>query len=116
MQQAFRLDELLAARSSAGRAYLEFLRVPALSLGVYHLRAGDADGQQPHDEDEVYYVVSGRARFTAAGRRRDVGPGDVLYVGKHVEHRFVDVTEDLTLLAFFAPAEGTAAQPEATTG
>ena len=115
MFRAFRLDELLASRSASGRAYLEFLRVPALSMGVYYLRAGDADGQQPHGEDEVYYVVSGRAGFTAAGECRDVGPGDVLYVPKHVEHRFVDITEDLTLLVFFAPAEGTAG-PEGPTG
>jgi mannose-6-phosphate isomerase-like protein (cupin superfamily) len=112
MHQAFRLDELLAARSAAGRPYLEFLRAPALSMGVYHLRAGDPDPQQPHAEDEVYYVVSGRAAFIAAGRRRDVAPGDVLYVEKHIDHRFVDVSEDLTLLVFFAPAEGTLRQPQ----
>lgn len=103
--QAFRISELLASRSTTGRPYLEFLRVPALSMGVYHLRAGDADGQQPHAEDEVYYVVSGRASFLAAGERRDVRPGDVLFVEKHVDHRFVEIIEDLTVLVFFAPAE-----------
>ena len=103
---AFRISDLLAERSSTGRSYLEFLRVPALSMGVYHLPTGDTDRQQPHAEDEVYYVVSGRAAFVAAGERRDVRPGDVLFVEKHVDHRFVDITEDLTLLVFFAPAEG----------
>jgi mannose-6-phosphate isomerase-like protein (cupin superfamily) len=106
--QAFHITDLLAARSSTSRSYLEFLRLPALSMGVYHLRAGDADRQQPHAEDEVYYVVSGRASFLAAAERRDVRPGDVLFVEKHVDHRFVDITENLTLLVFFAPAEGTA--------
>jgi mannose-6-phosphate isomerase-like protein (cupin superfamily) len=112
MYQAFRIEQLLAARSSAGRPYLEFLRVPALSIGVYHLRAGEPDLQRPHAEDEVYYVLSGRAGFVAGGERREAGPGDVLFVGKHVHHRFVEIAEDLTLLVFFAPAEGMLRKPQ----
>lgn len=104
--QSFDWNELLAARAAAGRAYLEFLRVPALSMGVYHLQAGHPDPQQPHTEDEVYYVVSGRASFRASDEERRVKPGDVLYVERHVAHRFFDVIEDLTVLVFFAPAEG----------
>ena len=75
-------------------------------MGVYHLKAGQADLQKPHFEDEVYYVLSGRARFACEGEVREVSAGTVIYVERRVEHRFVDVTEDLTLLVFFAPAEG----------
>jgi mannose-6-phosphate isomerase-like protein (cupin superfamily) len=102
----FQLSKLLAEREESGRAWLEFLRAPALSLGVYHLRAGQADTQQPHTEDEVYYVVAGRSRFRAGGEERAVGPGTVIYVERSVEHRFYDITEDLTVLVFFAPPEG----------
>jgi mannose-6-phosphate isomerase-like protein (cupin superfamily) len=105
----FELSQLLAERERSGRAWLEFLREPALSLGVYHLRAGQADPQPPHTEDEVYYVVAGRGRFRVGGRERAVGPGTVLYVERTVEHRFCDITEDLTVLVFFAPPEGSLA-------
>jgi mannose-6-phosphate isomerase-like protein (cupin superfamily) len=104
--QAFELRELLAERERAGGAWLEFLRVPSLSLGVYHLKAGEADRQRPHTEDEVYYVLNGRARFRAGAEERAVGPGAILFVERLVDHRFVDITEDLTVLVFFAPAEG----------
>jgi mannose-6-phosphate isomerase-like protein (cupin superfamily) len=100
------LGQVLTQREQAGRAYLEFLRVAALSAGVYHLQAGQNDPQQPHTEDEVYFVVGGRARFRAAGEVRSVEAGAVLFVEKGVEHRFFDITEDLTVLVFFAPAEG----------
>ena len=56
---AFELDQLLDQRRHAERSYLEFLRVPALSAGLYVRPAGGVDPQQPHTEDEVYYIVSG---------------------------------------------------------
>jgi mannose-6-phosphate isomerase-like protein (cupin superfamily) len=104
--QSFEMDEVLNERAEARRAYLEFLRVPALSVGVYHLKAGQADPQRPHTEDEVYYVLSGKARFRAGPEEVAVGPGSVLFVERAVEHHFFDITDDLTVLVFFAPAEG----------
>jgi len=104
--QTFDLGELLGRRERSGRAWLEFLRERSLSMGVYHLPAGQDDPQRPHTEDEVYYVVAGRARFRTGDEVRDVGPGSILFVERLAEHRFFDITEDLTALVFFAPAEG----------
>jgi mannose-6-phosphate isomerase-like protein (cupin superfamily) len=104
--QTFDLKRLLAERERTDKAWLEFLRVPALSLGVYHLKAGQADPQQPHSEDEIYYVVAGQAKFRSGEEVRDVGPGTLLFVPQFEEHRFFNIAEDLTALVFFAPAEG----------
>jgi mannose-6-phosphate isomerase-like protein (cupin superfamily) len=75
-------------------------------MGLYRLRAGQADEQRPHAEDEVYVVVSGKASFWAGGREQAVAPGSVIFVERAAEHRFVDITGDLTVLVFFAPPEG----------
>jgi quercetin dioxygenase-like cupin family protein len=104
--QTFDLGRLLAERKESNRPWLEFLRVPSLSMGVYYLKAGQADSQQPHTEDEVYYVLSGQAKFWAGGLVQVVGSGLVIFVERAVEHRFYDITEDLTVLVFFAPPEG----------
>ena len=84
----------------------EFLRVPSLSLGLYRLKAGQADEQQPHTEDEVYFVLGGKAVFRAGGREQAVAPGTILFVERAAKHRFVDITEDMAVLVFFAPSEG----------
>ena len=76
--EAFELDDLSKARAEVGRAYLEFLRVPALSMGLYELPAGGVDPQQPHTEDEVYYVLSGQGDLTLDGVRSTVGPGTAI--------------------------------------
>ncbi|MGA8490025.1 MAG: cupin domain-containing protein [Terriglobales bacterium] len=92
-------------REQSGKRYLEFLRVPAMSAGVYVLPAGGDDPQRPHKEDELYYVVRGRARMQAGSEDHVVSEGSIIFVAAEVEHRFYEVTEDLTVLVFFAPAE-----------
>ena len=106
---AFELEQLIAERARSERPYLEFLRVPALSVGLYVLQAGGIDGQQPHTEDEVYYVASGRGAFRCGEEDRPVEAGSLLYVAANVEHRFHSIEEELVILVFFAPAEGSGA-------
>lgn len=84
--------------------FAEQFRVPGLSVGTYSIPAGRSDDQAPHREDEVYAVVRGRGSFTSGGRTVEVGPGTALFVPAMEAHRFHDVTEDLTVLVFFAPA------------
>ncbi len=92
-------------RAQSGKLYREFLRVPAMSTGLYVLAAGATDPQRPHHEDEMYYVVRGKARFRAADEDREISAGSVLFVAAEVEHRFHDIVEELAVLVFFAPAE-----------
>jgi quercetin dioxygenase-like cupin family protein len=91
---------------ASGTGYVEHLRRPDLSLGTYSLGAGAEDLQEPHTEDEVYAVMAGRARFTSSGETIEVAAGSVFFVAAHEVHRFHDITEDLSVLVFFAPAEG----------
>jgi mannose-6-phosphate isomerase-like protein (cupin superfamily) len=81
--------------------YLEFLNVPALSCGLYRLEAGSKDMQAPHDEDEVYFVLEGKARMRLQDSEREVRPGTLLYVGAATEHSFFEIEEDMLLLVFF---------------
>jgi mannose-6-phosphate isomerase-like protein (cupin superfamily) len=92
-------------REAAGKRYLEFLRIPAMSAGVYTLPAGGTDPQSPHEEDEMYYVVRGRARMKVAGEDQPVEAGGIIFVAANVEHRFHTIEEELVVLVFFAPAE-----------
>lgn len=57
--RAYEISQLILGAQMAKRSYLEFLRVPNLSMGLYRLKAGEEDSQQPHKQDEVYYVLEG---------------------------------------------------------
>ncbi len=101
----FELDQLIAEQAAGEDLYLEFLRKPSLSMGLYVLAAGMADPQSPHQEDEVYLILNGRGQIMVNGEDQLVQKGSLIFVGKHVEHRFHSITEDLHILVFFAPAE-----------
>jgi len=99
------IADLEKRQSQEGNRYVEFLRVPAMSAGLYALPAGGTDLQRPHRQDEIYYVISGRARFQADKEDQEIRAGSVLFVSAGVVHRFYDITEDLAVLVVFAPAE-----------
>jgi mannose-6-phosphate isomerase-like protein (cupin superfamily) len=101
----FQVRDLAAQLNASGELWTEFLRVPTMSAGIYKLRAGQEDPQSPHREDEVYYVVSGRAVLRVGDQELAAVPGAVLFVESEAEHRFEKISEDLTLLVIFAPAE-----------
>jgi mannose-6-phosphate isomerase-like protein (cupin superfamily) len=101
----FPLTELESKGRQARKRYLEFLRVPAMSAGIYVLSPGEADPQSPHRQDELYFVVRGRGRIQVGSENRTVSSGVVIFVAAGVEHRFYEITEELLVLVCFAPAE-----------
>ena len=101
----FNMDELSAQNATTDLPYLEFMRVESMSAYIYELPAGASDEQEPHDQDEIYYVVKGRSDFTVDGETVAIKPGDILFVKKFANHLFSNISEDLSLLVVFAPPD-----------
>jgi mannose-6-phosphate isomerase-like protein (cupin superfamily) len=89
--------------------FAEFFRAPGdtLSLTVARWPAGSVDDQQPHTEDEVYYVAAGRGVLTIGDETVPVAPGSVAFVAAGAAHRFGEISEDLEVLVFWSPARHT---------
>lgn len=100
----FELPRLFADRP-AGHNYFELIRVPAMSAGLYALQPGEPDRQAPHREDELYYIVGGKATIRVGTEDLPVTPGTVVFVPAGVEHHFHSITAELQVLVIFAPAE-----------
>ena len=90
-------------RDADGHGYVDFLASDKLSVGLAIWPKGKPDRQRPHLEDEVYYVISGRATIQVAGEDRAVKAGSLVFVATGVEHRFHSIEEDLRVLVFWAP-------------
>ena len=101
---SFTLSEIESVQESLGESWHEFLDLPSLSMGLYHIAAGtnDRESHSPHDQDEVYVGVSGNGHLSAADKTFKVEAGSIVYVKAGVEHHFHDVTKDLSVLVFFA--------------
>ena len=101
----YHLIDLLTELAASGKCYHEFIREVSMSVGLYQLDAGSMDPQKPHAEDEVYYVISGKAHIKVKDAVHTVQPGSILFVQAGDEHLIYDIEENLTALVFFAPPE-----------
>ena len=110
--QTFDVNNLTQSMQGKSGEYLEFLHYPdtgntgaeskALSSGIYHLTRDSIDPQLPHDQDEVYYVLEGKACFKSDIDTRPIEKGSIIFVASQAAHKFVDIEQDLTLLVFFS--------------
>jgi len=111
LTSSFEVGALLERIRRERKAYHEFLRVPTMSAGLYVLPKGGKDLQAPHTEDEIYFIVDGRARIRVGSEDQKLERGSIVFVPARVEHRFHSIAEELTALVFFAPPEGSAGGP-----
>lgn len=102
VMQVFDLESVLAKHRASKRSYTRFFRVPSTDCGVYTLKKGARDGQSPHADDELYYVVKGKAKMQCDGKTVDLKPGSLLFIAAKAEHQFIDIEEDLELLVVFS--------------
>lgn len=101
--QVFDIANLMEQVTGSDPRIHEFLRVPSMSLAMYRLPAGSKDMQSPHEEDEVYIVLEGKARLRIGDDEQEVDRGKILFVRANTQHSFFDIEEDLTVLAMFGP-------------
>jgi mannose-6-phosphate isomerase-like protein (cupin superfamily) len=103
--ERFESSTLLAQQMVKGEPFLEFLRRNSMSAGIYVLDAGADDLQQPHDQDELYYVIEGQAVLEVDGDQKPVKSGSLVFVAAGVQHRFHSIASKLSCLVVFTPAE-----------
>jgi len=100
---AFTLPELFDRLDRSGPAFDHFFRAARLSLTAASWPAGSIDDQQPHAEDEAYFVAAGTAVLRVGDEDRQIGPGSVIFVAAGVVHHFHSITEHLQVLVFWSP-------------
>jgi mannose-6-phosphate isomerase-like protein (cupin superfamily) len=96
-----------SAKWPDGEPFIDALRHGSMSVEVFAPRLHDA--QEPHEQDELYFVVSGSAVFDLNGERNGAVTGDVLFVAAGVPHRFENMSDDfVTWVVFWGPKGGEA--------
>lgn len=78
-----------------------FINRESLAAGVLRLGPGEEDMQEPHENDEVYYVIRGDGYLNVNGKDYDISDGQSYFVAKKIPHKFHGNTKDLVVLYFF---------------
>ena len=102
---SWKIEDLEAKRQNSGKPWHQFFDNQTMFMGVYSLAASATDGQGPHKEDEIYYVVAGKAKFRAGEEETSVEKGSVLFVKAGVSHKFHTIEQALEVLVFFSKAK-----------
>lgn len=98
-------SKALEALGGVDEPYVELFKHGSLVIEIY--KPNKVDPQEPHDQDEVYVVISGSGFFVNGDERRPFEAGEVLFVPAGVVHRFEEFTDDFaTWVVFYGPAGG----------
>lgn len=97
-------DVLSKIPGKNGEQYALGMRNGTMRLLVYAPRG--KDDQQPHKQDEVYIVVSGKGTFVCGDKKVEFAPNDVLFVPAGVKHHFENFTDDFVTWVVFYGVEG----------
>jgi mannose-6-phosphate isomerase-like protein (cupin superfamily) len=71
------------------------------SMSVSIFAPKEKDFQTPHDQDELYIIVSGGGTFTLNGANSAFEPGDVLFAPAGAEHHFTHFSPDFAAWVVF---------------
>jgi mannose-6-phosphate isomerase-like protein (cupin superfamily) len=82
-----------------------FVDKESLAAGVLLLKPGEEDTQSPHENDEVYFILSGDGFLKIKNKDYAVSKNKLFFVAKDVGHFFHGNTEDLHVLYFFGGSD-----------
>lgn len=82
-----------------GKSFVTLLENGEMYVEIY--QPNKIDLQTPHDQDEIYVVISGSGIFYNNGERRPFHAGDLIFVPAGIEHRFENFTEDFKTWVIF---------------
>jgi mannose-6-phosphate isomerase-like protein (cupin superfamily) len=88
-----------------GEPFATAIEHGSMSLEVFAPRRDDR--QEPHNQDELYIIVAGKAAFHHQGVRTKVAAGDALFVKAGDAHHFEQTSPDfVSWVVFWGPKGG----------
>ncbi len=101
MKIVFDTNQYLKDIAKSNSYFHTFINRDTLAAGILRLEPGEEDTQEPHQSDEVYYVVRGDGFLNINGKDHDVSEGMSYFVAKNIPHHFHGNKKELVVLYFF---------------
>jgi mannose-6-phosphate isomerase-like protein (cupin superfamily) len=88
-----------------GAPFVTMLAGGTMSVEVFAPKTSDV--QQPHAQDELYFIHSGTGQIIINEQRFAASAGDAFFVAAGVTHRFENFSNDfVTWVVFYGPQGG----------
>ena len=105
MKLEYNLKDNLEKIQKSNSYFHTFINKDNLAAGVLILKSGEEDTQEPHENDEVYFVLSGNGCLKIKNKNYTVSKDKLFFVAKGTSHFFHSNTEDLKVLYFFGGSD-----------
>ncbi|MDH3766534.1 MAG: cupin domain-containing protein [Nitrosopumilus sp.] len=101
MKSEFDLTSYLGKIKKSSSYFYTFINKSSLAAGLLLLQPGEKDTQEPHDNDEIYYVISGDGFLKIKNKDYKISKDKIFFVEKNVDHYFHGNSKELKVLYFF---------------
>ena len=101
MKIVFDTNQYVKDMAKSDSYFHTFINRDTLAAGVLRLEPEERDTQDPHESDEIYYVVRGDGFLNINGKNYDVSEGLSFFVAKNTPHYFHGNKKELVVLYFF---------------
>jgi mannose-6-phosphate isomerase-like protein (cupin superfamily) len=98
----FDINEYIKKIGKSDTYFHTFINKENLAAGVLRLDPGEEDTQEPHESDEIYYVVKGDGFLLIDKKDYPVSEGMAYYVAKNIPHKFHGNEKELVVMYFFS--------------
>ena len=105
MKLDYNISEYIKKIKNSNEYFYTFINKQSLAAGVLVLRPGEEDTQEPHESDEVYFIIKGDGFLKIKNKNYTVEPNKMYFVAKNVEHFFYGNKKELVVLYFFGGSD-----------
>ncbi len=99
-----RLPAEATAKYPQGAPFVAMMAGGTMSLEVYAPKSEDL--QEPHRQDELYFIQGGHGELVINGQRFDCTVGDAFFVAAGVAHKFENFSSDFVTWVVFYGKQG----------
>lgn len=101
MKLDYNISEYIEKIRDSDVYFHTFINKQTLAAGVLVLKPGEKDTQEPHDSDEVYFVIKGDGFLRIKNKDYQIEPNKMYFVAQNAEHYFHGNSKELIVLYFF---------------
>lgn len=105
MKIEYNINDYLKKIKKGNDYFHTFINHTNLAAGLLVLKPNETDTQLPHQNDEVYYVISGDGYLKIRDKDYQVSPDKIFFVAKNLKHHFHGNKKELRVLYFFGGAD-----------
>jgi len=101
MKLDYNISDYIEKIKTTNSYFNTFINTKNLAAGILVLQPGEKDTQEPHESDEVYFIIKGDGFLKIKNKDYLIEKNKMYFVKKKTDHFFHDNKKELVVLYFF---------------